>query len=245
MTMIDVPNVVLVEGPDDLHAIAGLLRRHNVTERLEDSTRGRLLLRWKAGGTESGRVEIISAAGVEQVKDFNKTLAGMGRIDTRERVALIVDADKNARLRWESIANRLKESGYKPPDALNPSGTIIESPEPETARVGVWIMPDNSSAGMLETFLRYSIPQEAETLWQTAEKTASEIETQFREDIRFKSVHLDKAKMHTYLAWRDPPGVPVGQAVVKGLLSHDSEAVHAFLQWLSDTLELPLAADTA
>jgi hypothetical protein len=245
MTMVDVPNVVLVEGPDDLHAIAGFLRRHNLTERVESSTRGRLLLRWKAGAVESRGVEIISAAGVEQVKDFNKTLAGMERVDTRERVALIVDADENAQTRWESIANRLKESGYSPPRAPELGGTIMESPELETARVGVWIMPDNSSAGMLESFLRYSVPQRAEPLWQTAESTVDEIRANFPEEIRFKTAHLDKAKMHTYLAWRDPPGVPIGQAIVKGLLSHDSDRTRTFLQWLSQTLELPLAADAA
>ena len=126
-----------------------------------------------------------------------------------EAMGIVVDADTNAQGRWQALRNRLTELGYPDlPENPDANGTIIPATD-ELPRVGVWIMPDNQLEGMLETFIAVLIAPDDE-LWAYAEKCVTDIDVEKRP---FKSNHLDKAKIHTWLAWQDEPGMPLGVAI--------------------------------
>jgi len=65
--------------------------------------------------------------------------------------------------RWQSLRDRLIDLGYpgvrKDPD---PQGTVLEPPaDGLLPRVGIWIMPDNQTTGILEDFLLSLVPPES------------------------------------------------------------------------------------
>ena len=82
---------------------------------------------------------------------------------------------------------------------------------------------------MLEDFCREMIEAGAipvvEQCLQTAEASGH---------TSFKSVHRSKAFVHTYLAWQDEPGKPLGQAITAQALRGDTDNAKLFVKWLTD-----------
>lgn len=230
-------HVILVEGMGDLHAIAGFFHALELTLVDDRHSKNPLRLNWKENGT---RLNIQSADSVQKVKRALKTLYVLENdgISDCKAVALVVDADDNPVDRWRSVAATLRAIGHEPPSNPSFAGTIMESPTAKIPRIGVWIMPDNQQAGMLETFLGMCVPQGGENpIWQRALAQTDAVRAEIAEPSRFKNVHLDKARIHNYLAWSDPPGVPLGQAVLKKILDPSSEQAAVFLQWIRDVFE--------
>jgi hypothetical protein len=100
--------------------------------------------------------------------------------------------------------------------------------EHEDKRFGVWIMPDNSSAGSLETFLRHLVPDESEPIWQHALGSVTEAK---RLGAQCRDVHDAKANLYTWLAWHNPPGQSPGIALTKKALDPHSPSAASFVQW--------------
>lgn len=231
--------VILVEGMDDLHTIAGFLQSLRLTSLHDRHSRNPLRLVWNEN---ESRLNIVSADSVQNVNRELRTLHVLekGGISDCKALALVVDADDNPVNRWRSVAAALRAVGHNPPDVPLSTGTILDSDIAQISRIGVWIMPDNQQAGMLETFLGMCVPRGGENpIWQRALAQTDAVKVEIAESSRFKDVHLDKARIHSYLAWNDPPGVPLGQAVLKKILDPESEQAAMFLQWIRDVFEFP------
>ncbi|MEZ4314138.1 MAG: DUF3226 domain-containing protein [Polyangiaceae bacterium] len=72
-----------------------------------------------------------------------------------DRLGILLDADLSPGDRWQSLRTSLRGL-LDLPEQPYPGGTIVDSPRtPGTgvSRLGVWLMPDNQSPGMLEDFL--------------------------------------------------------------------------------------------
>lgn len=91
-------------------------------------------------------------------------------------------------------------------------------------------MPNNRFEGMLEDFALNMIPAE-DLLIRKVEVVLSELEAEGIQ--RYKQVHRSKAKIHTFLAWQDEPGKPIGQAITTRILNPDAEEAKAFIGWLN------------
>jgi len=144
-------------------------------------------------------------------------------------LGFVIDADQDLQARWEAISYRLRISGYENlPEQPDSQGTIIE--RDYLPRVGIWLMPNNQLPGMLEDFVAHLIPQN-DLLLPKAEFILMEIE---RENLhRYSLVHHPKALIHTWLAWQDMPGRPMGQSITAHVLSHDNPTAIAFIHWLN------------
>lgn len=146
-------------------------------------------------------------------------------------IGVVIDADTDARARWQSLRNRLINVGYKnvPADPA-PNGTILDPPaQTLLPRVGVWIMPDNNANGILEDFLRFLVPQEC-GLFRHVE---SSIATIPQADRRFSPVAEPKAVIHTWLAWQEEPGKPLGIAITARFLDPNVAQVDTLVSWLN------------
>lgn len=121
-------------------------------------------------------------------------------------VAVVVDADLDLAGRWNAIQHQLRQAGYEAPATPPAEGLILFSRPPA---VGVWLMPDNTIPGTLEDFAKELIPSN-DRLWRRAVSAVAEIPATER---RFKAER--KAEIHTYLAWQEEPGTPLGAAVAK------------------------------
>lgn len=197
---------LLVEGNNDWHVLMNLCSRYDVAENFD----------------------IIDCGGKDKL--LSQLRLRLSNPSINQIIGVIVDADTDCISCYNQIVNNLKPYGYDFPDVPVKNGLILQSKEEDKAKVGVWIMPDNSSQGMIEDFaLRLIDP--TDVLLQKAESTIVEIEEE--KICRFKPVHRSKAKIHTYLAWNDEPGLPIGQAINKNLLNADSEYAQVFMSWIS------------
>lgn len=149
-----------------------------------------------------------------------------------KQVGIVVDADEDMKARWQSIADILKETEHYDMVTDMPKDGLIVNPKPEFENkpiVGVWIMPNNSDRGMMEDFLMNLVEKE-DTLMSKAEEALAALEGEGLQ--RYKAVHRSKAKVHTYLAWQEQPGLPLGQAVTKHYLNPTKEAAKKFADWM-------------
>jgi hypothetical protein len=200
-------------------------------------TRIRRLL-WVEGKDDSAVTQSLCAAhelpeafkveaknGIDEI--LETLFAGL-RARNAERFGVVIDANGNAQARWESIRRTLEAEGYdEVPERLEGDGMIV-SGTVHRPRFGAWIMPDNGSPGALEEFVAALVPA-GDELWTRAGEAVDAIPQDQR---RFSAVRRSKAHMHTWLAWQQHPGSPMGQAIGKGDLDAQAAAAQQFVGWL-------------
>ncbi|MBF0129039.1 MAG: hypothetical protein HQL33_03510 [Alphaproteobacteria bacterium] len=201
--------VLLVEGNDDMYAVIQLMAEHIPWGNTKD--------KWP--------VRIEPRNGIDEVPNRFDIPT---RLKSREVeiLGIIVDADEVFADRWTRLRELCQEGFPDLPDVLPETGLIAENDEGK--RLGIWIMPDNASRGMLETFLRFLVPQQQDPIWEKAQKAVDEA---IALGAKCRPAHRDKSNIHTWLAWQDPPGEAFGNALVKKIL--DPHAPHAapFVDW--------------
>lgn len=142
-----------------------------------------------------------------------------------ETIGIVVDADSNLKSRWTSLRDRLITAGFKTvPKLTFQDGCILE--QERLPRVGIWIMPDNQLPGMLEDFVIKLIPKK-DPLWDRAQQAVADIPTELR---KFNAIQ--KAEIHTWLAWQKYPGIPMGEAIKRHYLSANVAEAQPFVNWL-------------
>ena len=214
-------NILLVEGNDDLHVIANLCGANEIQAR--------------------SHFEIIDGGGYEKLRE---SLSPRLKAGNQRRMGIVVDADTQLADRWASLRDLLRKAGYSStPDNPVATGTILfpDVPEAENAEppyratIGVWIMPDNTLPGALEEFVRLLVPPERMALWDHAEASVAYLP--LKPSLPTEN-WLAKARIHTYLAWHENPGTPMGQAITKKYLAGDAEATQPFIAWISRLFDI-------
>jgi hypothetical protein len=208
--------VLLVEGRDDLFAIARLMAHHVPWGEKEEE--------WP--------VKIEACHGVD-------TLLKPGFLSTRLKargphtVGVIIDADDQFASRWTRLRSLCIDLFPGLPPEMPTEGLVADNEDGN--RLGAWIMPDNMSRGMLETFLGFLVPTHEEPVWQRA-RTAVE---QARADgAKCRDHHIDKSNIYTWMAWQDPPGQSMGTALLQR--AFDSQAPYAapFVDWFRKLFQI-------
>ncbi len=95
-------------------------------------------------------------------------------------------------------------------------------------------MPDNTQLGMLEDLARQLIAPR-DQLWDHVEAC---IDTIPLDERPWRSSYLIKAQMHTWLAWQEEPGAPIGLAITRRYLDADAPQVQPLIQWIRRLFEL-------
>jgi hypothetical protein len=95
-------------------------------------------------------------------------------------------------------------------------------------------MPNNELPGMLEHFCRFLVPDD-DSLWQHAENIVQHV---MQVDCRFPQPHMMKAQIHSWLAWQDEPGKPLGQAITKKFLNAQAPYAQQFISWVHRLYQL-------
>lgn len=166
--------------------------------------------------------EIHDCGGVKTLLDDSLPLHLRGSYDA---IGVIVDADLDIESRWQSICTRLTTAGYIVPAVPLREGLIVDTHPPVG---GVWLMPDNSLPGTLEDFAARLIDP-ADDLWPLAKESVARLP----EPRRFHAAAERKAEIHTFLAWQEDPGTPLGLAVTKKYFQTDVALAHTFLAWVN------------
>ncbi len=145
-----------------------------------------------------------------------------------------MDADINPEGRLQRFAQVLNASKRYRLDEKTPliaEGLITDGVVVDAARVGLWVMPDNQSHGMLEDFLAAMADTVHPELMEESESAFSNVESKGLQ--RYTPRHRPKAKIHTYLAWQKDPGSTLPQAIQKHYLDVSSENARPFVSWIS------------
>jgi hypothetical protein len=203
------PKVLLVEGKQDMRVIPELIEANGVN--------------W--GTRRSPIVYIRDYDGYQKLVDpdvISTELQASGL----SVLGIMIDADDNPVGRWQSIRSASLKSIPDIPEALPDEGLIHIAPN--GIKFGIWVMPDNKMRGMLETFLTYLIPTEKEELWLFAQQIAQEAKSKGAE---FTEPHLDKANIYTWLAWQNPPGRQLHQAIMERILDPKHPNAQRFVNW--------------
>ena len=199
------PRVLLVEGPDDKHVVIHLSERSGLTQNFV----------------------IVEKEGINSLLDSIEVEVD---IPGRTVLGIVLDANDDLDARWQAVTdrlNRLRQEDHfdlpELPSRPEPSGTIIEG----RLRVGVWLMPDNSSTGELEDFVGSMIPS-GELVWPLAEAYIEGIPPA---DRKFAPGKIQRAKVHAWLATREEPR-RMGLAIKARDLVTDAANTAAFVGWL-------------
>jgi len=214
------PRKLLVEGASDKRVLPELIEHNGIV--WEPSRKQFVVKIEDFGGVDKLTPALVST----ELK-----AAGL------DALGLIVDADEDPAARWESV----RESCRKAFKALDPSTTHIPDDLPAGGLVvpsepakglpafGVWMMPDNRAQGMLETFLGWLVPDhETNPCWSYVDTVLDEAR---QHGALWKDVHRDKARVHTWLAWQDPPGPQLHEAIRDKALDPGSPAAAHFVAW--------------
>lgn len=193
--------VLLVEGNDDLHVIWALCQKFKLPQNFE----------------------VIDCKGInnliEQIPVRLKT--------DIETIGIIIDADLNINNRWDALRTILRNESFEIADNLPVEGLIIDNLQ--SIKIGVWIMPNNKTNGMLEDFISFLIP-EGDNLLPKVDLTLENIENENLN--RYSLIHRSKARINTWLALQEVPGIPMGQSITKRYLTTDEANCVLFIDWL-------------
>lgn len=198
--------VLLVEGKDDQHVIMHLCQNRGVPD-----------------------FEIESTGSVDQLLDsFPVRLKAS---EDGDILGVLIDADTGVDTRWQSLRGHLTRNGYENvPENPAPGGAILEPPADKLLpRVGIWIMPDNRTPGMLEDFLAFLVPPDSR-LFEHVKSSIAAIPDGER---RFPQHRETKAVIHTWLAWQEEPGKPLGQAITARYLDAGADHVDPLITWIT------------
>ncbi|MFN0074215.1 MAG: DUF3226 domain-containing protein [Chloroflexota bacterium] len=198
-------NVVLVEGTDDEHVVKHLCAFYGLPH-LDKIDR--------LGGVDN----LIESFPV-RLKESDVNALGV-----------VVDADTDLDARFRSLRDLLVHTGYSHgPEMPSPVGTIFPPPAGTLLpRVGLWLMPDNSTNGILEDFIRILVPS-SNPLFLHVERSVDSIPSTER---LFSELSRPKAVIHTWLAWQREPGRPIGTAITARYLDASVPQVGVFINWL-------------
>ena len=192
--------LLLVEGPDDKH-VAGHLRE-------------------KSGLESEFCID-------DKGNDYSvlQSIVPELQVSGRTALGIMLDANGDPNSRWEAVAAKLREADIVPPNRPAPNGTIIEG----NPRVGVWLMPDNTSPGELEDFIERMIPRK-DAVWPLSQAYIDRIP---KADRKFTEGKILRAKVHAWLAARERPRL-MGSAVGAGDLDSNVEVSKRFVRWLQE-----------
>ena len=199
--------ILLVEGSDDEHVLKHLCGNRGVS-RLDD---------------------------VKPLKGVDRLLESfpiqLKASEDGDIFGIVIDADTDLDARWQAVRDRLISLGYQDiPENPSPDGTILESPTGMwLPRVGVWIMPDNQTMGILADFLQFLVPAESH-LFDHVKSSVAAIPEGER---RFSQLAEPKAIIHTWLAWQEEPGKPLGTAITARYLDPHVAQVDVLVSWLN------------
>lgn len=198
--MTNTRRILLVEGKDDWHVVSSLMNSYDVPEDFK----------------------IVDTDGVNGLLS---RLPVQLKATGAERIGIVLDADVDLELRWQSIRVILERHGYsRVPAVPSANGTILA--EESYPQFGAWLMPDNSLPGMLEDFAALLIPAD-DPLKGYANSSIDGLPRRL-----FLDVHRPKVLIHTWLAWQSDPGTPMGLAITKKYLDANSGGAIKFVNWI-------------
>lgn len=165
-----------------------------------------------------------------------------------QRVGVVVDADEDAAAKWAKLLPVLLEFGCEALPAHPPTGGWVGDLRllgSEPCRVGIWILPDNASPGILEDFALDMVPA-TDPLKPLAIEAVATARSRVPEKdatgarLRFKDRHEAKARLRTWYAWQHSAQASPRFRQIAEALPEPRPAILGFEAWLHNLFVSPL-----
>ena len=232
---------LIVEGKDDVHVIWHVLQRSVLSTHIKT-------------GAEKANEETPNGEGIYVASPVSTStdesggwrslvdLARIGEIFVGRWSALgfVVDSDSpnHSSRPWPALREALRKTWKDIPDEVPVDGLVL-SATGGLPRLGVWVMPSPGSTGNIEDFLLASLPADEPRLKLAIRVVDTDLRALNPDDMTFDTLRA-KRLAHTWLAWSQSPGRPLGLAVKANLFPIDSAAVKAFTGWARQLFEVPV-----
>ncbi len=202
------PNKLYVEGNDDKHVVWSLCQKHNIEKTFS----------------------VIDSGSIDKVFKYLE-LSVNEQASQIPIIGIVVDADADLNSRWKKITSILNKTGnYTVPTNIPDDGLVLTPNVAHNPIVGVWIMPDNNINGMLEDFIA-TLANVDDPILPVVDNVLNQIEEQGVN--KYKAIHRAKARIHTFLAWQEDPGTPMGAAITRRYLDPMAPTSQTFVNWLN------------
>ncbi len=215
--------VLIVEGKEDQSLVCALLKKINgatikSTNPKEVKVNNKLFLQvYDADGVDNAKIKF---------KQFIKDR------DQYETVGLMVDLDSgkeaNIQSRWQFFKDTAKESyGYSVPDRFDNAALMFESIA-NYPKIGLWLMPDNATEGMLEDFAIKLIKEDDILIAHSNDIVIGLPEK------RFRPSYNSKAILHTWLAWQEYPNADIWRGFDNNYFDVTNQLCVGFMHWIEE-----------
>ncbi|HWU86809.1 MAG TPA: DUF3226 domain-containing protein [Kofleriaceae bacterium] len=200
-------DALFVEGPDDGAVVNALVRKLSGIDLAKRPYR--VVRTLEDGGGDSWAL-----------REFERYLATER---PGARVGLIVDRDEVTNDKWPAVSAILHRLGVETRDGPTAGGAIIDG------RYGIWMWPDNTSHGDLETFVAGIVPQSALLTYASEACRVAKGEHAAEYELR----HVRKAALKVRSVWRDASAAGGYGHLVRNLELRSTPASDAFLAWFT------------
>ena len=164
-------------------------------------------------------VDIRGSNGKDKFKGLMQAFTITSGFKNIEKIAVIRDADNNADDAFKSVTDTLKKIQLNTPKKRGEFSSEIPS-------VGVFIMPDNSSKGMLEDIC-------LETVKEHEVMKCVEHFIVCTQNLNEKPKNISKAKVQAFLAAKPRIANSIGLGAQKGYWNFNSEIFRPLINFLN------------
>lgn len=136
-------------------------------------------------------------------------------------IGIVRDADTDAADSFKSVCDSVRQAGYTPPLAHAEFSDASPS-------IGIFIVPDGSEPGAIETVCRRSVQDEDAAKCVEAYMECLEVHDALKSNVP------DKTFAHAYLAATLDPVARVGEGALQGVWNFQSPAFASLRQFIHD-----------
>ena len=191
--------LLLVEGRDEVNLFNALMKHHLDAE---------------------SKIQIIDVGGKDKFSRNLRTIQTAAQVrPTLRAIGVVRDADDDACGAFRSICDNLRDAGYTPPRIHGEFSEAVPS-------VGVFVVPDGSEPGAIETLCRRS--REGDDVAKCA---AAYMSCLIKHEA-MRSTNADKSFAHAYLAAMRDPLARVGEGALQGVWDFGSPAFSELVGFL-------------
>ena len=164
----------------------------------------------------------LALGGQSKMRGFFKSLALSPHFkDSVRSLGIVLDAESDATATFQKVRDALIAAGLSAPAA--PGEIAVGLPY-----VGVFLVPDNKSPGMIETLCLRSV--EGDPAWNCLDVFFNCV----RERGGTLPTNIDKARAQAFLSTRPQPDLPVGLAALEGYWKFESAAFTPLVGFLRE-----------
>ena len=193
--------LLLVEGKDEVNLFTALIK-HCFSNEID--------------------IQVIDAGGIYNILRNLKAIREIVRtLPNFQSIGVVRDADDNSENAFISICNNLEKAEYHPPQS---HGTFSNN----SPSVGVFIMPNGTSKGSIETLCWQSVKD------LPAAKCVEQYLECLENNNTMNSKNKDKSFAHAYLASMQNPVARVGEGALQGAWKFDSPAFKELIKFIRD-----------